>query len=89
MARITMSKQAAQKAIDYSTEAHEKLLANANLMNEKVNVRFIGLKDPSYVSYLELAIQMQELIGQGGRKMEAISDYSQKIINWIDTYNEG
>lgn len=89
MARITMSKQAALKAIAYSREAHEKLLANANLMNEKVNVRFIGLKDPSYISYLELSVQMQELIGQVGQKMGAISDYCEKINRWIDTYNEG
>ena len=89
MARITMSKQATQKAITYSKEAYEKLLANANLMNEKVNVRFIGLKDPSYISYLELSVQMQDLIGQIGQKMKAISDYCEKINRWIDTYNEG
>ncbi len=89
MARITISKEAAQKAITYSQEAYEKLSANANIMNQQVNTRFIGLKDPTYISYLELSMQMQELLGQVGQRMEAISQYCEKIKNWIDTYNEG
>ena len=89
MARITISKAAAQKAINYSKEAHEKLAANANIMNQQVNRRFIGLKDPTYISYLELSVQMQDLLGQVGQKMEAITQYCEKISHWIDTYNEG
>ena len=89
MARITISKAAAQKAINYSKEAHEKLAANANIMNQQVNRRFIGLKDPTYISYLELSVQMQDLLGQVGQKMEAIAQYCEKISHWIDTYNEG
>ena len=72
MARITISKEAAQKAITYSQEAYEKLSANANFLNQQVNTRFIGLKDPTYVSYLELSMQMQELLGQVGQKMAHI-----------------
>lgn len=89
MGRITLSKAAAQKAIAYSKEAHEKLTYNANFMNEQVNRRFIGLKDPTYISYLELSVQMQDLLGQVGQKMEAITQYCEKISHWIDTYNEG
>lgn len=89
MARITISKAAAQKAITYSKEAHEKLTANANIMNQQVNRRFVGLKDPTYISYLELSVQMQDLLGQVGHKMEAITQYCEKISHWIDTYNEG
>ena len=88
MGKITLSKAAAQKAIVYSKEAHEKLTANANIMNEKVNRRFIGLKDPTYISYLELSIQMQEMLGQVGQKMEAITQYCEKVSRWIDTYND-
>lgn len=88
MGNITLSKPAAQKAITYSKEAHEKLLANANLLNTQVNTRFIGLKDPAYISYLELSLQMQDLIGQVGQKMETISLYCEKICHWIDTYSE-
>lgn len=88
MARITLSKPAAQKAIIYSREAHEKLAANAKIMDQRVNRRFVGLKDPSYISYLEFAVQMQDLIGQVGTKMEAISQYCEKVNRWIDTYNE-
>lgn len=88
MGKVTLSKAAAQKAIVYSKEAHEKLTANANIMNEKVNRRFIGLKDPTYISYLELSIQMQEMLGQVGQKMEAISQYCEKVSRWIDTYND-
>ncbi len=88
MAQVTLSKPAAQKAITYSQEAFEKLIMNANIMNRQVNARFVGLKDPTYVSYLELATQMQELIGQIGMKMESISNYCQSIIHLIDTYTE-
>ncbi len=89
MGKVTLSKTAAQKAISYSKEAHEKLTANARIMNEHVNRRFIGLKDPTYISYLELSVQMQDLLGQVGQKMEAITQYCEKISHWIDTYNEG
>ena len=88
MGKVTLSIAAAQKAIVYSKEAHEKLTANANIMNEKVNRRFIGLKDPTYISYLELSIQMQEMLGQVGQKMEAITQYCEKVSRWIDTYND-
>lgn len=88
MARITLSKAAAQKAISYSKEAHEKLTYNANFMNEQVNRRFVGLKDPAYINYLELSIQMQDLLGQVGHKMESIAEYCEKICRWIDMYNE-
>ena len=88
MGKVTLSKAAAQKAIVYSKEAHEKLTANANIMNEKVNRRFIGLKDPTYISYLELSIQMQEMLGQVGQKMEAITQYCEKVSRWIDTYTD-
>ena len=45
-------------------------------------------KDPTFISYLELSMQMQELLGQVGNKMEAVSDYCQSVIRWIDTYND-
>lgn len=88
MGRIKLSKDSAMKAITYSKEAYENLAQNARIMDQQVNNRFIGLKDPAYVSYLELSMQMQELLGQVGNKMEAVSDYCQSVIRWIDTYND-
>lgn len=88
MGSFTISKAAAQKAKQYSREAHEVLTSNARMMDNRVNQRFIGLKDPAYISYLELSVQMQDLLGQVAQKMEAISTYCDKIEHWIDTYNE-
>ena len=88
MAKIILSKPAAKKAISYSKVAYEKLTANASIMDRRVNTRFAGLKDPAYISYLELSCQMQELIGQIGQKMDSISKYCEAMIRWIDTYNE-
>ena len=88
MGRIKLSKELAMKAITYSQEAYENLAQNAKIMDTQVNNRFIGLKDPTYVSYLELSMQMQELLGQVGNKMEAVSEYCQSVIRWIDAYND-
>ena len=88
MARIKLSREAAMKAITYSQEAYENLAQNAKFMDTQVNNHFIGLKDPTYISYLEMSMQMQELLGQVGNKMEAISDYCQSVIRWIDMYND-
>lgn len=88
MGRIKLSKDSALKAISYSQEAFENLAKNANIMDKQVNNQFVGLKDPAFVSYLELSMQMQELLGQVGNKMEAISEYCQAVIRWIDTYND-
>ena len=56
MGRIKLSKESAMKAITYSQEAYENLAQNAKIMDTQVNNRFIGLKDPTYVSYLELSM---------------------------------
>jgi len=50
MGRIKLSKDSAMKAITYSKEAYENLAQNARIMDQQVNNRFIGLKDPTYVS---------------------------------------
>ena len=88
MGRIKLSKESAMKAITYSREAYEGLAQNAKIMDQQVNIRFVGLKDPTFISYLELSMQMQELLGQVGNKMEAVSDYCQSVIRWIDAYND-
>ena len=88
MARIKLSRNAAQKAITYSQEAYEALAQNVKTLDSQVNNQFIGLKDPTYIKYLELTMQMQELLGQVGNKMAAISEYCQSVIRWIDAYNE-
>ncbi len=88
MARITISKEAAMKAITYSNEAREELIQNVNIMNNNVNARFAGLQDPAYKQYYELSMQMQNLLTQIGGKMEDVSNYCGKVIRWIDEYNE-
>ena len=85
---FTISKHAAQKVIQQSREASECLTRNMQIMDRQINSQFIGLKDPAFISYLELSMQMQELLKQTCGKMEAVSDYCQKVINWIDQYND-
>ena len=84
---FTISKYVAQKVIQHSREASECLTRNMQIMERQINSQFIGLKDPAFISYLELSMQMQELLKQTCGKMEAVSDYCQKVINWIDQYN--
>ena len=88
MARIKLSKEAAMKAITYSNEAKDELMMNVRVMDNNVNSQFSGLRDPAFRRYLELSEQMQSLLSQVGAKMEAISDYCQTIMRWIDTYSE-
>ena len=86
--KFTISKYAAQQVIDQSKEAAENLNRNMQLMDRQINSQFIGLKDPAFISYLELSMQMQEVLKQISGKMEAVSDYCQKVITWIDQYGD-
>lgn len=88
MATFSLSKAATQRAIQYTKEAHELLTGTARVMDDQVNRRFIGLKDPAYISYLELSVQMQDLLGQVAQKMESICEHCEKVDRWIDSYNE-
>lgn len=88
MARIKLSKDACIKVISYSSDAQEQLLANISVMDGNVNSQFSGLQDPSFKRYLELSEQMQGMLKQIGGKMEAISQYCQSVIRWIDEYSE-
>lgn len=88
MGKIKISKDAATKAITFSKEAYECLRENVAIMDKQVNGKFVGLKDPAYTSYLELSMQMTETLGQVQQKMEAVSEYCQSVIRWIDLYNE-
>ena len=47
MAAFTISAEAAGKAIQYSSEAVEKLSSNMRLLDTNVNSNFQGLQDPS------------------------------------------
>ena len=85
---IKISKYAAQKVIEQSREASENLNRNMEIMDRRINYQFIGLKDPAFISYLELSMQMQEMLKQVSGKMEAVSEYCQKVINWIDQYGD-
>lgn len=85
---IKLSKEACVKAINYSTNARDQIMMNINVMNNNVNSQFSGLKDPSFQRYLALSEQMQEMLRQMSGKIEAISEYCQSVIRWIDTYSE-
>lgn len=87
MAR-TISREAAQKAIRYSDEATTELRSNVNVMDNNVNSIFAGLQDPTIKKYLELSEQMQDMIKQVSGRMDAISEYCQSVIRWIDGYND-
>lgn len=88
MARITLSKEAAMKAIKYTEDARGKLIHNVSYMNNNVNSRFAGLQDPTYEKYYALSMEMQGLLKQIGGKMDDISVYCKKVIRWIDEYNQ-
>lgn len=84
---IKLSKDACMRAINYSNDAREQLMTNVSIMDNNVNSQFSGLQDPSYQRYLELSEQMQGMLKQIGGKMDAISQYCQSVIRWIDDYS--
>lgn len=88
MGKITLSREAAMKAISYSEEARNSLLTNINIMDNGVNSQFAGLTDPTFKKYLELSGQMQEMLRQVGNKMDNIAEYCRKVIRWIDDYSD-
>lgn len=87
MGQIKLSKDACMRAITYSNEASEQLVTNISVMDNNVNSQFTGLQDPAFNRYLELSSQMQGMLKQIGGKMEAISEYCQSVIRWIDDYS--
>lgn len=87
MGQIKLSKDACMRAITYSNEASEQLMTNISVMDNNVNSQFTGLQDPAFNRYLELSSQMQGMLKQIGGKMEAISEYCQSVIRWIDDYS--
>jgi len=88
VAKIKLSKDAAMRAITYSREASESLMSNVRMMDNNVNSQFSGLQDPSYKRYLELSGQMQDLLRQISGRMDAISQYCETVMRWIDQYSE-
>lgn len=88
MSKIKLSRDAALKVISYSGDSREQLMTNINVMDNNVNAQFSGLRDPAFNRYLELSGKMQELLRQIGGKMEAVSQYCQSVIRWIDEYSE-
>ena len=84
---IKLSKDACMKAIAYSNDAREELMTNIGVMDNNVNSQFSGLQDPSF-RRLELSGNMQEMLKQIGVKMDAISQYCQSVMRWIDAYSE-
>ena len=88
MARIKLSREAAMKAIAYSEEASTALLEEVSFMDNEVNSCFSGLQDPTFMKYLELSGQMQEMLKQVSGKMDEISTYCQGVVRWIDEFSE-
>lgn len=85
---FSLSIEAANRAIQYSSEAVEHLSANVKTMNDVVNSNFAGLEDPAFQRYLELSAQMQDMLMQVSDKMEQIEEYCKKVIRWIQEYSE-
>ncbi len=88
MGRIQLSERAARAVKAAANEASADLLTNVNVMDNNVNSLFSGLKDPSVRKYLELSNQMQDMIKQMAGSMEAISEYCDKVIAWMQSYSE-
>ena len=86
--RFSITKHAAMTVMEKSKEASMTLTNNMTLMDWRVNQQFIGLKDPAFISYLELSMQMQDIIKQISGKMEAITEYCQKCLDWMNKYSD-
>lgn len=85
---IKLSKDACQRAITYSREASESLTQNANVMDNNVNAQFSALQDPAFQKYLQLSEQMQQYLRQISQKMDDVGRYCERIMRWMDEYNE-
>ena len=84
MSRARISRQAVMSAISHSNEARDELRANISVMDNNVNSLFSGLQDPTFQKYLDLSEQMQGMLKQVSDKMDAISEYCQGVIRWMD-----
>ena len=86
MAVIKLSREAANKVIQYSTEAYEELNSNTVKLNQMVMLQFQNLKDPvASQKFMELMMQLENMLKQVGATMEEIRQYCQTVIRWIDT----
>lgn len=88
MSRIKLSIESAMKAIEYSNEAKDNIKMNINILDNQVNNHYNGLLDPTIIKYQELSEKMQELLKTVSMKIEDVSIYCEKIIRWIQEYNE-
>ena len=72
MGKITISKNAALKAIEYSRQTQDDLLSNIRIMDDNVNSEFEGLQDPTIIKYLELSDQLKEKMILITNKLEIV-----------------
>lgn len=86
MGHTVLSREGAQKVIDYSEEARDNLVSNMNILDYNVNRMFSGLTDPTFRRYLELSEKMQSLLKKVGNRMDDVSKYCQELISFIDIY---
>lgn len=89
MAMIKLSKDAAIKAKNLTEDAFLDLQSNNKKLNDNIQRELQNLRDiPTTKKYAEMMMQIQSLTKQLRDNFNDINDYCDKIIKWIDDYNE-
>jgi len=73
------------KLRDYSNDANDKLLINAEIVNGVLRSK-LDLSDPMCQSFRTKFCEMQDLFGQINAKINDVSKHCDKIIRWIDEF---
>lgn len=86
---IKISKSAVLKAQKYTKEAYLNLAANNKKLNDDISRELTNLRDvPSTKKYAEMMSQIEELMDQLRNNVNDIDDFCERMIIWIDAYNE-
>ena len=86
MSQLKLSISAAQSVKRFSEETKEKLIQNIKFLDNEVNALFSGLQDPTIKAYLDLSNSMQTTIKSIGQSLEAVEDYCQAVVLWIQNF---
>ncbi len=84
---IKLSKEAASNIAGLSKETSEKLQNNSVILDKTLEANFSSVEDPAVKKLAELSEKTRELIGKVSQDMEDVANYCNKIIQWMDQYN--
>ncbi len=86
---IKLSKDAAIKAKKLTEEAYMDLTTNNKKLNDNILRELTSLKDDSSTrKYAEMMSQIESLMKQLRNNFDDINEFCDKMINWIEKYNE-